>query len=104
MFEKYTKIEQTFDIWTGVEPFKSMETGTVQITLVYSNSTRTVILLKEVLHVFKILTNLVLVFCLQIKRVYWRLDNFTLWMIRTHAEIEICKFVRSLFVLQIDEA
>ncbi len=104
MFEEYTKVEQTSDVWTGARPIKAIGTGTVRITFVCSNDAKTAISLKEVLLILGFLTNLVSVSRLREKEVYLCSDNFTLWMTRTKAEIRICKLVGSLFLLQTNEA
>ncbi len=59
MFEEYTKVEQTSDVWTGAGPIKAKGTRTVRITLVCSKGAKTAISLKGVLHVPGFLTNLV---------------------------------------------
>ncbi len=104
MFDGYTKVEKTSDVLTWAGPIRAIGTGTVRMTLVCSNNTRTAILLKGVLNVLRFLLNLVSVSCLQEKRVYWRSKNFTLRMTKTDEEIRICKLVGSLFVLQKKEA
>ena len=70
MFDGYTKVEQTSDVLTGAGPIGAIRTGTVRMTFVCSNDTRTAILLKGVLNVPRFLINLVSVSRLQEKRVY----------------------------------
>ena len=67
MFEGYTKVEPTSDVWTEAEPIRAIRTGTVQMTLVCPNGARTAILLKGVLYVPGFLTNLVSISHLQKK-------------------------------------
>ncbi len=70
MFEGYTKVETTSDLWTGAGPIRAIRTGTVQMTLVCPNVARTAILLKGVLYMLGFLTNLVSISRLQKKEVY----------------------------------
>ena len=104
MFENYQKIEKTTAVWTGTGTIKVVRVRSMKITLVRSTREIMIIILKGVLHVPDFLINLVFVSQLWKKGVNWQSDDFTLQMIKSDAEISVCKIMGSLFILQTEKA
>ncbi len=76
--------------------------GSVLIDLITQNRKQVLIIFTNILHILSIITNLISIQKLDLKSIYWRLNNETLHVIKTHKKVGILRVVRDLYIIVTD--
>ncbi len=67
--------------------------------LTKSDGSHSFIIIHDVLHVNKFITNLISVSLLRKKNIYWRSNDFTLQKMQNQSEVGVDKLMGNLFIL-----
>ncbi len=95
-FSDYHLFSSKQIIWTDVEVKRY---GSVPIDWIMRNGKQVPVILTNVLHVSGIITNLISVWKLDLKGIYWRSDDQTLCVIKTHKEVGVSRIIVDLYVI-----